>query len=161
MPAQLENHRSLIGLPSPSSIQKYAGTLQLQEGRKALLSRLAAGDRRPVRYTLRFPAGMPLPTMTRVHTMGKDLCRVPGDPSVGPGVTTTISLEHSVRPEPLAAREPALYEQQPPSTTPRQGQGTVKLFLQADGDTSTAAASASDAASSDDDDEGELVNLGG
>lgn len=132
--------------------QKYAGTLQLQEGSKALLARLAAGDRRAVRYTLRFPAGIPLPGVTRVHTMGKDLCRVRGDASLGPGpgVTTTISLEHSVRPEP-----------QPPPATPRPG--TVKLFLQTDGDTAAAAAAAaataaSDAsASSDDDDEGEAM----
>lgn len=131
---------------------KYAGTLQLQEGRKALLARLAAGDRRPVRYTLRFPAGMPLPTVTRVHAMAKDLCRSGAVPSMpGPGggaeggggsITTTISLEHSVRPEPVRdGHAPAVRRGQqptPPSTTPRPP-GTVQLFLQNDGDTASSA----------------------
>lgn len=117
---------------------KYAGTLQLQEGRRALLARLAAGDRRPVRYLLRFPANMPLPTVTRVHAMGQNLCRraAAGGGAVGvrePGVTTTISLEHSVRPERVvddAQAPPATGSSSTPSTA--RPPGTVQLFVQND-----------------------------
>lgn len=137
-------------------MQKYAGTLQLQEGRRALLARLAAGDRRSVRYTLRFPVGMPLPAVTRVHAMGKDLCRGwgsaaasgavdgvgAGGQGLGQGVTTTISLEHSVRPERVPDQGlPPQPQQAHAGSTTTKPPGTVQLFLQNDGDSSSAAPS--------------------
>ncbi|KAK3927447.1 Serine protease gd [Frankliniella fusca] len=111
---------------------KYAGTLQLLEGRRALLARLAAGDRRAVRYVLRFPSYMPLPAVTRVHAMGKDLCRGDGRGTGAgrePGVSTTISLEHSVRPEPVEDGPPPA----PSASTTHRPPGTVQLFVGNDG----------------------------